>query len=96
MAGLTEEGAKIAGGLIDTLRTQPSTLAMIVISFGLLGYTFYEGHSFNQQRFEMTKTFVDFQKQTQELLSRCVVPNKSSFGDLEPLKSLVGKHEDQR
>lgn len=85
--GLTEEGAKIAGGLIDSLKTQPATLAMIVISFGLLGYTFYEGHTFNTQRQEMLKTFVEFQKQTQELLSRCVVPKAM----LEPPKPLAFK-----
>lgn len=82
--GLTEEGAKIATGLVDSLKTQPATLAMIVISFGLLGYTWYEGHSFNAQRYEMVKTFVDFQKQTQELLSRCIVPGKSNLEQQEP------------
>ena len=76
--GLTEEGAKIAGGIIDSLKTQPATLAMIVISFGLLGYTFYEGHAFNVQRNIMLQKFLDYQKEMSQLLSKCVVPGKST------------------
>lgn len=79
MAGLTEEGARVATGIIDSLKTQPATLAMIVISFGLLGYTFYEGHYFNTARQEMLKQFLEQQRETQQLLARCVVPNKTSI-----------------
>lgn len=64
----------IVGSVLDALKTQPSTFAMIVISFGLLGYTFYEGASFNSQRGEMMKLLLDFQKETQQLLAKCTVP----------------------
>jgi len=75
--GLTEEGAKAAVGIIDALKTQPATLAMIVVSFGLLGYTFYEGHTFNAQRGEMFGKFLEQQKEMQVLLSKCVVPGQT-------------------
>lgn len=82
--GLTEEGAKVATGIIDSLKTQPATLAMIVISFGLLGYTFYEGHYFNAARQEMLKQFLEQQRDVNQLLAKCVVP-KASFPSWLPL-----------
>ena len=72
--GALEEGAKAASTLITTLGSQPATLALIVISFGLLGFTFYEGHSFNSARSEMLHTFLDQQREVQQLLSHCIVP----------------------
>lgn len=77
--GLTEEGAKIATGLVDSLKTQPATLAMIVISFGLLGYTFYEGSSFNAQRVSLFRDLMEQQNHFAELLSKCIVPGKSEI-----------------
>lgn len=77
--GLTEEGAKVASSIIDSLKTQPATLAMIVISFGLLGYTFYEGSSFNRQRAEIFMKFLDYQQEMNTLLSKCIVPQKSEL-----------------
>ena len=75
--GLTEEGAKIAGGIIDSLKAQPATLAMIVISFGLLVYTFYEGHTFNKQRAALFHELMDQQNRTALLLSKCIVPDNA-------------------
>lgn len=73
--GAVEETGKVATAIIGALGSQPATLAMIVISFGMLGYTFYEGSSFNQQRFEMTKLVLDQQREVQQLLAKCVVPD---------------------
>lgn len=69
MNGLTQ----VPNSVVDALKNQPSTLAMIVISFGLLGYTFYEGSSFNTQRIEMMRIVLDSQRETQQLLAKCVV-----------------------
>lgn len=74
--GLTEEGAKIAAGIVDSLKTQPATIAMIVISFGLLVYTFYEARSFNSQRTEMFGKLMERETEINKLLSRCVVPKE--------------------
>lgn len=76
--GLTEEGAKIATGLVDSLKTQPATLAMIVISFGLLGYTFYEGSAFNSQRQAMFRDLMEQQNKFAILLSKCIVPDRTN------------------
>jgi hypothetical protein len=56
------------------MKAQPATLALIIISFGLMGYIYYEGHSFNAQRAEMLKTVLDQQSEVNQLLSKCVVP----------------------
>lgn len=60
---------------VDALKAQPALFALIVISFGMMGYTFYEGASFNSQRYEMTKLIVDYQREMNQLLAKCVVPN---------------------
>lgn len=73
--GLTEEGLKVAAGLIESLKSQPATLAMILMSFGLLGYVYYEAHSFNVGRQEMLKLFLDQQRDVQKLLANCIVPS---------------------
>ena len=72
--GALEEGAKAAGTLITTLGSQPAVLALIVISFGLLGYVYYESNHFYTGRQEILKAFLDQQTEVQRLLARCVVP----------------------
>lgn len=76
--GAIEEGGKAASGIIDALKSQPSTLAMIVISFALLGYTFYEGSRFHQSREVMMKIFLEQQREVQQLLAKCIVPDKTA------------------
>lgn len=70
MNGLTS----VPGSVVEALKSQPSTFAMIVMSFGLLAYTFYEGTSFNSQRLEMLKVVLQYQNEVANLLARCVVP----------------------
>lgn len=70
MNGLTQ----LPGSVVDALKSQPSTFAMIVISFGLLGYVFYEGQSFNSQRFETLKVLLDQQREVAVLLAKCTLP----------------------
>lgn len=64
----------LVNNAVEALKGQPAMFALIVICFGLLGYTFYEGASFNSQRYEMTKLIVDYQREMNQLLSKCVVP----------------------
>jgi len=66
--------SEVAGGTIEALKTQPATFAMIVMSFGLLGYTWYTSSAFNAQQLEMSKLMLSHQNETQQILSRCIEP----------------------
>lgn len=61
-------------GVVAALAASPATFVMAVMCFGLLGFVFYEGAAFNAQRFEMTKLILEHQKDTQDILARCVIP----------------------
>ena len=68
--------AKTANTLIDTLRNQPSTIALIIVCFGLLTYIFYQGTAFNKLRSTQTEMIFDNQKSTQEILAKCIIPDQ--------------------
>jgi len=68
--------SEVATGTIDALRTQPATFAMIVMSFGLLGYTWYTSAGHNTQQVEMSKLMLSHQQETAQLLSRCIEPQQ--------------------
>ena len=65
---------KAAAGFVDALKGQPLVLALIVISFGLVGLLYYQSSMFNSQRQENVKLFVGMQAEVQKLLSVCIVP----------------------
>lgn len=68
--------SEVAGGTIEALKGQPATFAMIVMSFGLLGYTWYTSAGHNTQQVEMSKLMLAHQSEAQTLLSRCVEPTQ--------------------
>ena len=72
--GLAEEVGKVATNVIEALKVQPAVFALIVTTFGMLGYVFYEANSFNNSRQEMLKIFVEQQREVNQLLAKCVVP----------------------
>ena len=65
---------KAAAGIVDALKGQPLVLALIVISFALIGLLYYQSALFNTQRQENVKLFLEVQKEVQKLLSQCIVP----------------------
>src|SRR5262252_4700625 len=68
------ETAEVAGSVVDVLRNQPATLAMIVIAFALLAMLFYSQSSFNAQKNELTQLILEHQRETQQVLAKCVEP----------------------
>ena len=65
---------KAAAGFVDAMKGQPLVLALIVISFALIGLLYYQSALFNTQRQENVKLFLEVQKEVQKLLSQCIVP----------------------
>jgi hypothetical protein len=72
--GPIEETAKVAHSLIDVWRSQPLALALIVLSFALVGLLYYQSSAFTVQRRENAALFIKLQAEVQQLLARCVVP----------------------
>ena len=73
---------KAAAGFVDAMKGQPLVLALIVISFGLVGLLYYQSSMFNHQRQENVKLFVAMQAEVQKLLSVCIVPPTQNRGDI--------------
>ena len=45
--GAVEEGAKVATGIVEGLRTQPLSLALIVVNLVFIGFMAWIAHEFN-------------------------------------------------
>jgi hypothetical protein len=81
---VTGEVGKAASGFMAVMQGQPLALALVVMNFALIGFTYYQSSIFNTQRQDNVKLFIDVQKEVQKLLSQCIVPPPvdSRRGDL--------------
>jgi len=69
-----EQAGKAATGFIDAMKGQPLALALVVMNFALIGFTYYQASLFNTQRGDNVRLFVQVQQEVQKLLSQCIVP----------------------
>jgi membrane-anchored glycerophosphoryl diester phosphodiesterase (GDPDase) len=67
-------GGKAAAGVVTALGDQPLVLALIVVCLMLAGLLYYQSAIFSAQRQANVALFVDVQKETQKLLSQCIIP----------------------
>jgi hypothetical protein len=65
---------KAAAGVVDALKGQPLILALIIVTFSMIGLLYYQATIFNSQRADNVKLFVQMQVEVQKLLSQCIVP----------------------
>jgi len=72
--GAVEEGGKVATSLIDALKSQPATLAMIVLNIIFIGAVLWDVKGARSEAHQVMQTLLDQNKAAQELLSRCIVP----------------------
>jgi len=69
------EGAtKVATGVLDVMKAQPLILGLLLVIFALIGFLYMQEGQFNSMRSENVKLFIDVQKETQNILARCIVP----------------------
>jgi hypothetical protein len=66
------ETSKHVGTFFDALKSQPLSLALVVMNFMLLLWLFYSGHSALTQRQETTRLIVAWQERTDQLMASCV------------------------
>jgi hypothetical protein len=72
--GVGEEGVKVVGGIVESLRQQPLSLALVIMNIALLALFFYIGKTVAATREREINLLYTDQKEIRELLSRCVVP----------------------
>ena len=65
---------KAAAGFVDAMKGQPLVLALIVVTFSMIGLLYYQAHMFNSQRQTNVALFLEVQREVQKLLSNCIVP----------------------
>ena len=63
-----------AMGFMDAMKSQPLALALVVLSFALIGLLYFQSAQFTTQRKENVALFVEVQREVQKLLSQCLVP----------------------
>jgi hypothetical protein len=73
--GPTEEAGQTARSIIDALRQQPATLALIIANIALLIFIFYALNKGAEFRDVSLKNQFELMRETSLLLSKCVVPN---------------------
>ena len=74
--GLTEEGGKVISHTVDALKSQPVTLAMILMNVIFVAAIFWGVKGTREQMHEVMKSILEQNTQAQELLSKCIVPPK--------------------
>jgi hypothetical protein len=77
--GPVEEVGKVAGGFLDIFKSQPLSLALIVMNIALLMFVFYSENRAAEGRRIAFNSFM----QVSQLLAHCVVP-QSEFDKLKP------------
>ena len=78
--GVGEEAGKAVGSVLDIMKAQPLVLGLLLVIFALIGFVYVQESQFNSMRAENVKLFVDVQKETQKILSQCIVPPPPTGG----------------
>jgi hypothetical protein len=86
--GVTDEVGKAASGFVESMKTQPLAFALVVMNLALLGLFYIIADRLAEQRRHEVDALHQEQKETRELLSRCVVPQKQDNRTLLKLPPL--------
>ena len=74
--GVTEEVGKTTRSFFETMKDNPALLIMAIANLALIGFLYFGLAAAAGFRTELIKQSFDFQKQSTELLARCVVPRE--------------------
>lgn len=74
--GPLEESAKAVVGIVESLKSQPLSLALVIMNVCLLAFLWYGIRYSYDLRNQEFKLIFEANKEIQILLSRCVVPKE--------------------
>lgn len=85
--GVTESTEKVALSFIDSLKQEPISLALVLMNMCLLLFFYVLLTTVSKQREREIDLLYTDKKEVRELLSKCVVPDRSDRrgGELEHL-----------
>lgn len=72
--GAIEEGAKAAGTFMEALRSQPLSLALVVMNLALIGFLYYEHANLNSERKGELDLLYQNRQEVAVLLAQCHWP----------------------
>lgn len=72
--GPSEEIGKVVVSIVDSLRSQPLILALILLNVMFITMVFFSVKDNREKYHEMLKVLMEQSSKAQEMLSRCVVP----------------------
>jgi hypothetical protein len=74
--GAIETGGEVAKGFIESMKSEPIALALVVMNLALLVFLWYStSRSSDLRSHDLTLYFAQ-QKETAQMLSRCIVPRQ--------------------
>jgi hypothetical protein len=65
------EGGRAVSGFVDALKSQPLSLALVVMNIGLLGFLYYDGIVAHDERKTEMELLYKNRTEMAELLYRC-------------------------
>jgi hypothetical protein len=93
--GPVEEAGKVASGIIDALKAQPAVLALSLAQIAMLVFLFYALVKAAEFREASLKNQYELMRETNQLLAKCVVPNKTYTTEpLKPLGDVAQPHKE--
>jgi len=71
-AAIHEEVSKQVGSFMDIMRSQPLSLALVIMNFALVVFLFYSNSQTLTQRQSALTQIVEWQQRTDNLMASCV------------------------
>jgi hypothetical protein len=71
-----EEAGKAVNKTLDAFMGTPLVLALVLMNAALIGFVYYQGVAQDSLRRDNVKAYIQQVKETQELISKCIVPEK--------------------
>lgn len=76
--GPVEEAGKTAGLFMQIMKDQPLSLALVIMNIALLALFWYIARTQSELRSHDIELIFKQQKDVQELLSKCIIPDRRS------------------
>lgn len=84
MAGPIEETGKVATGVIDALKSQPMTLAIMIFNVAIFALVYFSAQNLRASQNEIVHKLIEQNAKAQELLSKCIVPHTNYLRNDDP------------
>jgi hypothetical protein len=83
--GAIESGEKVATSVVDSLKSQPMTLALVVMNVIVVVLIFFGSKDFRANQLQLMSKMIELAQDSQQMLSKCIVPPANRTGLPLPL-----------